>query len=392
MAKRTNNLPMSFVALSRPNLIHNFKALKSQTKKGTKISVAIKGNAYGHGQNDVAKILDPYADYFQLNSVEELALLRKVSKKKVLLLGYVQKVDLSEAIKLECILSVFSLEQLRNISAMALIQKVKQEVHLSIDAHLGREGFMPGELKEVLLEIKKLKNIKLTGMYAHFANIEDTTNSTHAKKQIKEYEKVLKIAEKLGYKDLQRHMSSTSGLLVYEKNTGRNDIIRLGIGVYGLWPSRHIKFLYKGPPSHKASAERSKLELKPVLSWKTKVAQIKTLPAGHTVGYGLTYMTYTPTKIALIPQGYADGLDRRLSNKGEVLIRGTKCKIIGRVSMNMCTVDATHLKDVVLEDEVVILGTQGLKKIDAEELAENMSTINYEVTTRISALLPRIVV
>lgn len=381
MASKSNNLPMSFIALSRKNLVHNFKALKSQTKKGTKISVAIKGNAYGHGQNDVAKILEPYVDYFQLNSVEELALLRKVSKKKVLLLGYVQIVDLGEAIKLGCILSVFSLEQLRNISVMAERQKVKQEVHLSIDAHLGREGFMPGELKEVLLEIKKLKNIKLTGIYAHFANIEDTTNSTHAKKQIREYEKVLKITKKFGYKNLQRHMSSTSGLLVYEKNTGRNDIIRLGIGVYGLWPSRHIKFLYKG-----------KLELKPVLSWKTKVAQIKILPAGHTVGYGLTYMTYTPTKIALIPQGYADGLDRRLSNKGEVLIRGTKCKIIGRISMNMCTVDVTHLKDVELEDEVVILGVQGQRKIDAEELAENMGTINYEVTTRISSLLPRVII
>ncbi len=377
----SRNLPLSYIELSRSNLIHNIKALRSVTRKGIKISMAVKGNAYGHGQNEVAKILDPYVDFFQVNSIEELMLLRKVSKKKVLLLGYVQKEDINKAIRSGCILSAFSLEQLSNISVFANKLKVKQEVHLSIDAHLGREGFMPSELPEVLPEIKKLKNIKLTGIYAHFANIEDTTNSTHAKKQIKEYENVLKIAGKFGYKNLQKHMSSTSGLLVYEKGTGVNNIIRLGIGAYGLWPSRHIKFLYK-----------SKLALKPVLSWKTKVAQIKTLPAGHTVGYGLTYITYVPTKIAVIPQGYADGLDRRFSNKGEVLIHGTKCKIIGRVSMNMCTVDVTHLKDVQIEDEVVILGRQGDKKVDAEELAECIGTINYEITTRLSIILPRVIV
>ena len=155
----------------------------------------------------------------------------------------------------------------------------------------------------------------MTGIYAHFANIEDTTSFTHAQKQIDKYEKALKLAEKFGFKNLQTHISATSGLLVYEKNKGINSLVRLGIGVYGMWPSEHIKYLYK-----------NKIELKPVLSWKTKIAQIKTLPAGSTIGYGLTYMTYVPTKIAVIPQGYADGLDRGLSNKGEVLIKGTRCK------------------------------------------------------------------
>lgn len=373
------NLPRVYIELSKDNLLHNVSSLRGVAKRGTKISVAVKGNAYGHGLSEVVKILDKYVDYFQIDSIEELRILRKASKQKVLLLGYVQSGDLKEAIKAGCVLGVYSLEQLRTISAIAQMQKVKQEVHLSVDAHLGREGFMPSELQGVLPEIQKLKHIKLTGVYAHFANIEDTTNSTHAKKQIREYEKVLKIIEKFGFNNLQRHISATSGLLVYEKGSGQNNIVRLGIGAYGLWPSKHIKFLYK-----------NKLELKPVLSWKTKVAQIKTLPAGHTVGYGLTHMTYNPTKIALIPAGYADGFDRRFSNKGEVLIKGTKCKIIGRVSMNMCTVDVTHLKDVKIEDEVVILGRQVDQKIDAEELAECIGTINYEITTRISSLLPRI--
>ncbi len=287
--------PLSHIELSKKNLIHNIKTLKSLAKTGTKFSVAIKGNAYGHGQNEIAKILEQYVDYFQVNSVDELELLRKVNKKKVLLLGYVQKSDLKKAIKFGCVLSVFSLEQMLTISAIAKNVNKTQEVHIPIDAYLGREGFLLTELPKVFAEIKKCKNIKLTGIYAHFANIEDTNNFTHAKKQITIFNQAVNLAKKFGFKKLQTHISATSGLLIYEKNKGINSIIRLGIGVYGLWPSEHIKFLYK-----------NKMELKPVMSWKTKIAQIKILPAGRTIGYGLSYMTYEETKIVIIPQGYAD--------------------------------------------------------------------------------------
>ena len=389
-------IPLSYIELSKANLIHNIRQFKNLAKAGTKFSVAIKGNAYGHGQNFVAKILEPYADYFQVDSVEELQLLRKASKKKILLLGYVQKKDLLKAIKLGCILTIFSIEQLKELNKTVLRMnsgsstqklKIKQEIHIPVDAYLGREGFLLDELPKVFAEIKKCKFIKLTGLYAHFANIEDTTNFTHAKKQITIFGKAVNLAKKFGFQNprhggtsLQTHISATSGLLVYEKNKGLNSIIRLGIGVYGLWPSEHIKFLYK-----------NKMELKPVMAWKTKIAQLKILSAGRTIGYGLSYMTYEKTKIAVIPQGYADGLSRGLSNKGEVLIAGTRCKILGRIAMNMCVADVTHLPDVKIEDEVVILGHQGEEEITAEELAKKIDTINYEITTRISALLPRII-
>lgn len=374
-------LPLSYVELSKENLIHNFKALKSVAKKGTKFSVAIKGNAYGHGQNEIAKILEPFVDYFQVNSIEELKLLRKVSKKKTFVLGYIKKEDLLDAIKLGCILSIFSLESLKEIESIAKKLKIKQEIHLPIDASLGREGFLINDLSKIFEEIKKSKHIKLGGIYAHFANIEDTNNFTHAQKQIFIYNKAIKLAEKFGFKNFQTHISATSGLLVYEKDKGINSIIRLGIGIYGMWPSEHIKFLYK-----------DKIELKPVLSWKTKIAQIKTLKAGSTIGYGLTHTVYDSIKIAVIPQGYADGLDRGLSNKGEVLINGTRCKILGRVAMNMFVVDVNHLENVKIEDEVVIIGYQGDEQISAEEIAEKIDTINYEITTRLSSILPRVIV
>jgi alanine racemase len=380
---------LSFIELSKKNLIHNIKQFKSLAKKGTKFSVVIKSNAYGHGQNLVAKILDPYVDYFQVDSIEELLLLRKTSKKKTFVLGYVQKTDLLKVIKLSCILTIFSVEQLRELNKIVQKLKIKQEIHIPVDAYLGREGFLLSELPKVFAEIKKCRFIKLTGIYAHFANIEDTTDFSHAKKQIKEYEKALKLAGDFGFKNplrlgeagLQTHISATSGLLVYEKEKGIHPLVRLGIGVYGMWPSENLRKLYE-----------NKIELKPVLAWKTKIAQIKILPKRSTIGYGLTYKTKKETKIAIIPQGYADGFDRGFSNNGFVLIGGTKCKILGRVSMNMFVADVSHLTKIKPEDEVVILGRQGKEEITAEEMARRIGTINYEITTRVSPILPRIVI
>ncbi|MFA5778427.1 MAG: alanine racemase [Candidatus Paceibacterota bacterium] len=377
-----NNFPLSYVELSRKNLIHNIKQFKHLAKKGTMFSVAIKGNAYGHGKSEVVRILEKYVDYFQVDSIEELELLRKISHKKTFVFGYVQKSDLAQTIKLDCILSVFSIEQLKELNRLSKKLKKSQEIHLPVDAYLGREGFLLEDLPGVFAEIKKCKYIKLTGIYAHFANIEDTTNFSHAQKQIYEYEKVLKLAKKFGFKGLQTHISATSGLLAYEKNKGINPLIRLGIGVYGMWPSEHLRLLYK----------KSKFNLKPVLTWKTKIAQVKILPKGNSIGYGLTYITKRETKIAIIPQGYADGFDRSLSNNGFVLIGGTRCKILGRVMMNMFVVDISHLSKVENENDVVILGKQVKAEISAEEMAKRIDTINYEATTRISPLLPRIII
>lgn len=375
-------LPLAYIELSKKNLIHNINQFRSFAKKGTKFSVAIKGNAYGHGQMEVAKIAGKYADYLQVDSIEDLVMLRKVSRKAVFIFGYVQKSELTLAIKLRCILSVFSIEQLKEINIRAQKLKIKQEIHIPVDAFLGREGFMISELDEVFEEVKKCTNIRLTGLYAHFANIEDTKDFSHAQKQINQYRLAVKLAYKHGFRKFHSHISATSGLLVYEKSKGIHPLVRLGIGVYGMWPSKYLRSIYKN----------LKINLKPIMTWKTKVAKIKILPKGATIGYGLTYKTNKQMKIAIIPQGYADGLDRGFSNNGFVLIRGTRCKILGRVHMNMSAVSVDHLPNVKIEDEVVILGRQGKEEISAEEMAERIDTINYELTTRISPLLPRVVV
>lgn len=384
MTRMKKLLPLSYLELSKGNLIHNIRQFRGLVGKKTKIACVIKANAYGHGDKEVVKILNPYVDYFQVNSMEELERVRKVTQKPILLLGYVGKNDIAKAIKLGCIISVFDFHHALLINEVARKIGKIQEVHIAVDSHLGREGFMPNDLFKIIPELKKLKNIKIGGLYSHFANIEDTSDFSHAQKQIDTYSEVIKIFKNNGFNNLKTHISATSGVFAWENKVSKSDldnqIVRIGIGTYGLWPSVELEKKWKG-----------KIILKPVLKWVTHIAQIKNLPKGHSIGYGLSYITKKPITIAVIPQGYADGLTRTLSNNGEVLIGGKRAPILGRVAMNMFVVDISKIKDVLPEDEVVILGKQGSNEITAEEIAEKMGTINYEVTTHISSLLPRVV-
>ena len=390
-----SNLPLSYIEISKENLVHNIKQFRGlvslnhsskngrPTRKaslgGSKIAAVIKANAYGYGDKEVAQIIDSYVDYFQVDSIEECERVRKVSRKPILILGYLNEDGVKRAIKVNAVICAFDLIHLLKINHVAGFLKKKVKVHIAIDSYLGREGIMPTQVENFIKEIKNLKNIILDGAYSHFANIEDTMNFTHAQRQINTYHECIEIFKKNGYKNINTHISATSGILVYEKGDNLHSIVRLGIGLYGMWPSEHLKYLNK-----------KKVVLKPALKWVTHIAQIKVLPANYPIGYGLTFITKKTTKIAVIPQGYSDGLPRSLSNRGEVLIRGKKAKILGRVAMNMMVVDVSNIKGVMPEDEVVLLGKQGKNEITTEQIAYNSDTINYEVTTHISALLPRI--
>ena len=375
------NLPLSYIEISKENLIHNIKQFRSLLKSNTKIAAVIKANAYGHSDIEITKIANPYVDYFQVDDIEELERIKKVTKKQILIFGYLNEDGITKAIKLKAIISAFDLIHLLKINHIAGALRTKAKVHIAIDSYLGREGIMPNQIENFIFEIKKMKNIELDGVYSHFANIEDTMNFTHAGNQIDMYHKCIEIFKKNDFSKINTHISATSGILVYEKGNSLHNIVRLGIGLYGMWPSEHLKFLNK-----------NKIILKPILRWITHVAQIKILPANHPIGYGLTYITKKTTKIAVIPEGYSDGLPRSLSNNGEVLIKGKRAKILGRIAMNMMVVDISCIKDVLPEDEVVILGKQGKNEITAEQIAKESGTINYEVTTRVNALLPRVIV
>lgn len=370
--------PFSYVEISKENLLHNLQVLTQSLAPGTKVAVAIKGNAYGHGQREVAEMLHS-VDFLQVDDLEEVRVLSCITT-PILLLGYTPQSQIAEVAKSGISVALFSLAELEQFGSYCNKSSQNLSIHLMVDTGLGREGLLPEEVPVFLDHLATYPNLKLEGVYSHFANVEDTSDPTHALKQIHLFNEVVAQVRARGLDPLT-HISATGGVLLYESEE-KNSLVRLGIGIYGMWPSEELQTRY----------QEMDIELRPVLRWVTHVAQVKTVPAKHPIGYGLTYITSHPTTIALIPQGYSDGYDRGFSNCGEVLIRGQRCHVLGRVAMNMFVVDVTHLAGVQVEDEVVLLGKQGNEEITAEELAMKLGTINYEITTRISPLLPRVVV
>lgn len=356
---------LNYIEIDKKALLGNFYTFKKYAK--TRICAVVKGNAYGHGLKEIVNILSSHVDYFQVDDYLELLELRKYTDRKALVLGYVELDKLNKLKGLNAIPGLYNIES---------INKYEGEYHLKVDALLGRQGVLTKNLNDF---VKKIKNKKLTGLYTHFSNIEDNSYPDHFKKQLSDFEKAINIVRSYGLIDFDIHTNSTAGSLVnFELKT---DITRIGIGLYGMWPSDNLKKLFEGKIGN----------IKPVMRWVSHVAQVKILPKGYPVGYGLTYITDSNKKVAIIPQGYSDGYDRGLSNKGQVIIRNTYCNVLGRIAMNMFVVDVTHLENVSVDDEVILLGRSNNVAVTSEDIASKIDTINYEVTTRISPLLPRVV-
>lgn len=365
---------LSEVQVSASALQHNVRALRKLTPVGCQVAAVVKGNAYGHGLPEVVRAIDDEVDCFQVDDLDELRALREVTDKRALLLGFVPRDQIAEALKLGCELAIFDIDRLEAISRAGSDQRITPRVHLKIDARLGRLGVLPERLPEMVSALRYHRGLQVVAAYAHYANIEDTTDLSHAEEQSRQLDACLRVLRNSGWPELKRHLAATSGLMA--RPAEADDLVRLGIGVYGLYPSEALR------------ASSPELVLEPALRWVTHLAQVKDIPAGHPVGYGLTFVAARPMRIGIVPQGYADGLDRGLSNAGAVLIQGRRCPMIGRVAMNMVAVDLGEIA-AGPEEEVVLLGAQGADRITAEEVADSLGTINYEVVARISPLLPR---
>lgn len=241
---------------------------------------------------------------------------------------------------------------------------------------------MEKDLPDFVKFIKQFSSVEIQGASTHYANIEDTTDSSFAVEQLAAFYRAAEILEKEGVNVLLRHTACSAATILFPET--HFNMVRLGISMYGLWSSKETKAVAKN--------KNSEFNLRPVLTWKTIVAQIKNIAAGTPVGYGLTERVGRDSKIAILPVGYYDGYDRKLSSVGNVLIRGKRCKVLGRICMNMVIVDVTDLERIELEDEVVLLGRQGREEVSADDLAGKIGTINYEVVTRINPLIARKIV
>lgn len=368
------------VEINRANLLHNLKVFKAITNK--KIMFVVKANAYGHGLSEIIEISKglPYIDYYAVDSLSEALLIKsRQHKKPVLILGWSDPAELTEVIANGFETVVPSSEHLQLVTAITRKLKRKAFIHLKIETGTNRLGLEPEKAIQLLGKFPH-SQLELKGIYSHFANIEDTTDPTFAQLQLAIFKSVLLHVPRTR---ILKHFSSSASSLLFPETFF--DIVRLGISAYGYWPSKqtHALFLEKN---------QKKVIFKPVLSWYAKVAQIKHIKKGSAIGYGLTYQTYNKAKIIVVPIGYYDGYDRKLSNISQVLVNGVKAPVRGRVCMDMFMVDVSHLKNIRVGDRVTLLGEENQESISADMLAELAGTINYEILARINPLIPRVVV
>ncbi len=377
----------SWVEVSRGAYLHNLAFFRQHLGEGVELSAVVKANAYGHGAETIARLAaEGGADSFCVHSLEEALALRAAGlRQDVLLLGHVPLVRLAEAVPHDLRLVLFNRRSAEELARAAARAGKAVRVHLKLETGTYRQGIGEQELGWFLDFLSKHPELRLDGAYTHFANIEDTTDHGYAEYQLGIFDRLCRRIRDAGFEGVKRHAACSAASLVVERT--HFEMVRLGISQYGLWPSKETLLSYK--LRHPESREDV---LRPVLTWKTRISQTKEVPAGSSVGYGCTYQTTRATRLAILPVGYFDGYDRRLSNQADVLVRGHRAPVRGRVCMNLTMVDVTDVPEVELEDEVVLLGRQGGQRVTADDLAGWIGTISYEVVARIRPGLPRILV
>ncbi len=379
-------MPLTWVEISKSALKNNVQQFKNVIGLETLLSPCIKANAYGHGLIETARILESTSiDWFCVNSLQEAEKLRSSGIKiPILIIGYIPLESLETSIDFGFKFVIYNFETLEKLSEIANSKELnsKIKVHLKFESGLNRQGIHYHEIEKFLKKLQEISAIEVEGAYTHFANVEDTTDHSFAEKQLKNFHNSIARAESIIGKIPVKHSANSAATISFPKS--HLNLVRTGISTYGLWPSKETYISY-------IEHTKEKIHLKPVLTWKTKIAQIKTIPSGEFIGYGCTYRTTHKTKIAILPVGYYDGYVRSTQN-AHVLINGKRAPIRGRIAMNMIVVDVTDIENLSIEDDVILLGKSGSESITAEDLASWSGTINYEVTTRINESLSRIIV
>lgn len=374
--QKNNNAPASWIEIDKEALEHNLGAYKKIIGH-TLLAPVIKSNAYGHGIELVGKICDknPLVDMLCVVSLSEALLLRAHGITKPLLVISILDNNLEEAVAHTIDVVAYDLETIRQLNTIGQKLGKKANVHLKFDSGLSRLGLHSDNLLALIKQIHTLPFITMRGIFTHLAESE-SDDQTFTNHQVNQFNNLLAQLDTLGIHIPLRHAACTAAVTA---NTATHcTMVRLGIGLYGLWPSQENK--------HVTERLYPDFVLKPVLTWKTRIIQIKEVAAGSYIGYDRSHQVDKPTRLAILPVGYWDGFDRRLSNKGHVLVNNQLAPIRGRIAMNLCIVDITGL-DVTMEHEVTLLGNH--PGIAADDIARHCGTINYEIVTRINPLLPR---
>jgi len=361
-------------------IAHNFKLFRKFLGKKTSILAVVKSNAYGHNITEFsAELVSHGVDRLGVDSLlEALTLRAKKIKAPILVLGHTLPSMFEEARKNDIAITISSFDAFA--SAYQDIKSRKPlRVHIKVDTGMHRQGFQlhdSQKLITLLLKHKNDKTVTIEGLYTHFAEAKDPRSGDSTRRQIDELHAWINAFKEAGFSPVV-HASATAGTLLYPQ--AHFDMVRIGIGMYGLWPSSDVERFY----AHK------KERLKPVLSWKAVVSEVKDVRKGERVGYDFTEMLTRDTRLAVIPVGYWHGLPRALSSKGRVLIHSRSARIMGRVTMGMIVVDVTDIPKARSGDIAVLIGKDGREEIRAGELATFSGTTHYEIVTRLNPLMKR---
>ncbi|MDR3550309.1 MAG: alanine racemase [Candidatus Babeliales bacterium] len=369
--------PLTWIEVDAKALAHNIAQYKSIVKN-TLLAPVIKSNAYGHGIELIAKLLDENSnvDFLCTVSLSESLLLRSIGIKKPLLVLSIIDGDLHQAAQQDIALILYDMRTALAINEAGKKCNKKIAVHIKVDTGLSRLGLLATHVIPFIKELCLLPFISIQGIFTHFATSE-RTDQTHTDGQIAQFTNIIYQLDQLGIHIPLRHASCSAAITANQAS--HFTMVRTGIGIYGLWPSAQNKQLTSTIFPH--------FSLKPVLSWKTTIIQIKEISAGSFVGYDISYQATKPTRIATLPVGYWDGYDRKLSNTGSVLINNQLARVVGRIAMNLMMVDITDIQASV-GDQVTLLGNH--HTITADDIAHTCQSINYQIVTSINPLLPRI--
>ncbi len=375
---------LNWVEIDAAALRHNLQGFRQAIGTGVILGGVVKSNAYGHGMLETARIAtDGEADWLCVNNIDEARTLRAAGhRQEILIMGYVPLAALDDVVHQGLRPVVYNLETIERLDELGVEHERPVPLHLKVETGTNRQGILESDVPRFAERIRAARGVTLEGLSTHFANIEDTTNHEYAEHQIETFDRITEAFRAAGCAPKLRHSACSAATLLFSRT--HLDLVRLGISMYGLWPSKETRL---------SCVERGKelVDLRPALTWKTRVAQVKEVAEGTFVGYGCSWKSTRPTRLAVLPVGYAEGYDRGLSNVAHVLVGGRRAPIRGRVCMNICLADVTDVPGVGLEDEVVLLGSQGDESITAEQMAAWAGTIGYEIVARIHPRLPRVV-
>lgn len=355
-------------------MLENFRLIRKRLPEKTEIAAVVKADAYGHGAAETAKLLENDADCFAVATADEATELRRNGiKNKILILGHILPCDFEEMINENVELAISDVEEAVILSETCKKLGKTAKIHVTVDTGMGRIGFVPSEnAVEEIARISKMYGLEIVGIFSHFAKA-DTEDRAFTEAQMAKFDE---FTEELAEKGIKppRHLYNSAAVIDLSP---KYEAVREGISIYGLSPSDKT-------PSEKLG------KIKAVMTFKSRIMHIKTVPAGTPISYGSTFVTEKETKIATVGAGYADGVNRALSNRWSVTVNGKKAPIIGRICMDQFMIDVSDVENVKKYDEVIIFGDGENETSTADEAANVAGTIGYEIICGINKRVPRV--